>query len=94
MEERVMSNNKILTKNEREALITAYKQFINAGEVPGAMVLHATNGLFVGTLLGDDLIEYTTKGEGVKVENKHGNMVVEFRQNYIGYTYIFNRRKD
>lgn len=85
---------KLLTKDEREAMVVAYKQFVNAGEIPETMVLHATNGFYVGTLIHTGINEYTTKGEGVKVEIKWGDMVVEFRQAYTGYTYIFSRRKD
>ena len=84
---------KMLTVKERTALNTVYKQFQSLETVPEEIVLHADNGMYLGDLIHEGVREYSTKGKGIKIDLKYGDIIVEFREQYLGYTFIYHPRK-
>lgn len=83
---------KLLTRDEREALCIAYKQFVNLDEVPEYMDLHSTSGHYLGSLRWLTTKDYTLKGEGIKIEPFREEMLVEFRDGEKGYVYLIIER--
>lgn len=85
---------KLLTKDEREALCVAYKQFVNSDEVPEYMDLYSTSGHKLGKLRWLTTKAYSLKGEGIKVEPFREELLVEFRDGESGYVYLVIREDD
>ena len=84
---------KMLTVAERKAIVTVFKQFQGYDTVPDEMVLHSDNGMFLGTLVHEGVNEYNTKDNRIKIDVKYGDVLVEFREGYLGYTFIYHPRK-